>query len=163
MTPTRPRLLVVLAVVGAVVATARAVTAVSSTRTPDARSLPVPWTAPVVMALLAFALVLWTRGTRAGLARKPGTKPMEPIVAARSAALAMAGSRTGAVVGGFYLGVAVALSGSWEVPYVREGLVLLSLATVLGSIGVVAASLWLERVCRLPPDASGDPTPWVGA
>ena len=30
---------------------------------------------------------------------------------------------------------------------------------LLGSIGVVAASLWLERVCRLPPDASGDPTP----
>jgi hypothetical protein len=154
MTPTRPRLLVVLAVVGAVVGWAL-------TRLVDAyagRSLPVPWTAPVVMALLAFALVLWTRGTRARLARKPGTKPMEPIVAARSAALAMAGSRTGAVVGGFYLGVAVALSGSWEVPYVRE-LVLLSLATVLGSVGVVAASLWLERVCRLPPDASDDPTP----
>ncbi len=152
MTPTRPRLLVVLAVVGAVVGWAL-------TRLVDAyagRSLPVPWTAPVVMALLAFALVLWTRGTRARLARKPGTKPMEPIVAARSAALAMAGSRTGAVVGGFYLGVAVALSGSWEVPYVRE-LVLLSLATVLGSVGVVAASLWLERVCRLPPDAVGRP------
>lgn len=154
MTPTRPRLLVVLAVVGAVVGWAL-------TRLVDAyagRSLPVPWTAPVVMALLALALVLWTRGTRARLARKPGTKPMEPIVAARSAALAMAGSRTGAAVGGFYLGVAVALSGSWDVPYVRE-LVLLSLATVLGSVGVVAASLWLERVCRLPPDASDDRTP----
>jgi uncharacterized membrane protein YoaK (UPF0700 family) len=154
MTPTRPRLLVVLAVVAAVVGWAL-------TRLVDAyagRSLPVPWTAPVVMALLALALVLWTRGTRARLARKPGTKPMEPIVAARSAALAMAGSRTGAAVGGFYLGVAVALSGSWEVPYVRE-LVLLALATVLGSVAVVAASLWLERVCRLPPDASGDRTP----
>lgn len=154
MTPTRPRLLMVLAVVGAVVGWAL-------TRLVDAyagRSLPVPWTAPVVMALLALALVLWTRGTRARLARKPGTKPMEPIVAARSAALAMAGSRTGAAVGGFYLGVAVALSGSWDVPYVRE-LVLLSLATVLGSVGVVAASLWLERVCRLPPDASDDRTP----
>ena len=154
MTPTRPRLLVVLVVVGAVAGW-------SLTSLVDAfvgRSLPVPWTAPVVMVLLALALLLWTRGTRARLARKPGTKPMEPIVAARSAALAMAGSRTGSVVGGFYLGVAVALSGSWDVPYVRE-LVLLSLATVLGSAGVVAASLWLERVCRLPPDASGDGTP----
>jgi hypothetical protein len=154
MTPTRPRLLVVLAVVGGVVGWVL-------TRLVDAyagRSLPVPWTAPVVMALLALALVLWTRGTRARLERRPGTKPMEPLVAARSAALAMAGSRTGSVVAGFYLGVAVALSGSWDVPYVRE-LVLLALATVLASGAVVAASLWLERVCRLPPDASDVETP----
>jgi hypothetical protein len=110
------------------------------------------------MAVLALALVLWTRGTRARLSRKPGTTPMDPIVAARSAALAMAGSRTGVVVAGFYLGVAVALSGGWDVPYVRE-LVLLALATVLASAAVVAASLWLERVCRLPPDPSGGATP----
>jgi hypothetical protein len=154
MTRTRPRLLLVLVVVGAVVGW-------SLTRLVDAfagRSLPVPWTAPVVMAVLALALVLWTRGTRARLSRKPGTTPMDPIVAARSAALAMAGSRTGVVVAGFYLGVAVALSGGWDVPYVRE-LVLLALATVLASAAVVAASLWLERVCRLPPDPSGGATP----
>jgi hypothetical protein len=154
MTRTRPRLLLVLVVVGAVVGW-------SLTRLVDAfagRSLPVPWTAPVVMAVLALALVLWTRGTRARLSRKPGTTPMDPIVAARSAALAMAGSRTGAVVAGFYVGVAVALSGGWDVPYVRE-LVLLALATVLASAAVVAASLWLERVCRLPPDPSGGATP----
>jgi hypothetical protein len=154
MTPTRVRLLVLLAVLGAVVGWAL-------TRLVDAyagRSFPVPWTAPVVMALLALALVLWTRGTRARLAGRPGTKPLDPIVAARSAALAMAGSRTGAVVAGFYLGVALALSGAWDVPYVRE-LVLLALATVVASGAVVAASLWLERVCRLPPDASDGPTP----
>jgi hypothetical protein len=154
MTPTRGRLLVVLAVVGAVAGWA-------VTRLVDAyagRSLPVPWTAPVVMALLALALVLWTRGTRARLQRRPGSKPMEPLLAARTAALAMAGSRTGAVVAGFYLGVAIALSGSWDVPYVRE-LVLLALATVLASGAVVAASLWLERVCRIPPGTSDDETP----
>ena len=38
-------------------------------------------------------------------------------------------------------------------------LVLLALATVLASIGVVASSLWLERVCRLPPDASDSDNP----
>ena len=154
MTRTRPRLLIVLVVVGAVVGW-------SLTRLVDTvagRSLPVPWTAPVVTAVLALALVLWTRGTRARLSRKPGTTPMDPIVAARSAALAMAGSRTGAAVAGFYLGVAVVLSGGWDVPYVRE-LVLLALATVLASAAVVAASLWLERVCRLPPDPSGGATP----
>jgi hypothetical protein len=153
VTPTRPRLLVVLAVIGAVAGWAL-------TRLVDAyagRSLPVPWTAPVVMALLALALVLWARGTRARLGRRPGTKPMEPLLAARTAALAMAGSRTGSVVAGFYVGVAIALSGSWDVPYVRE-LVLLALATVATSGAVVAASLWLERVCRIPPGAVDDET-----
>lgn len=154
MTPTRLRLLVVVALVAGVLGWA-------VTTLVDAyagRSLPVPWTAPVVMALLALALVLWARGTRARLARRPGTRPMEPLVAARTAALAMAGSRVGAAVAGFYLGVALALSGSWSVAYVRE-LILLSLATSLASVGVVAASLWLERILRLPPDASDDSTP----
>jgi hypothetical protein len=121
-------------------------------------SLPVPWTAPVVMAVLAVALALWTRGTRARLAGRPGTTPMEPIVAARSAALAMAASRTGAIVAGFYSGVALALLPSWEVAYVRERVVI-ALLTVLGAGLVIAAALWLEHVCRVPPDTSDDENP----
>jgi hypothetical protein len=147
MRPTTWRTLVVMLVVGVVAGwiVTRLVDAVAD------RSLPVPWTAPVVMLVLALALVLWARGTRSRLARRPGTKPLDPVVAARTAALAMAGSRTGALVAGFYLGVAVALSGGWDVPYVR-GLILISLATVAASVAVVAASLWLERICRLPPE-----------
>ena len=61
-------------------------------------------------------------------------------------------------VAGFYAGVAVALAPSWEVPYVREN-TLLALAAVLASGAVVAASMWLERVCRLPPDSSTGPKP----
>lgn len=114
------------------------------------RSLPVPWTAPAVMVVLAIALALWARGTRDRLAGKPGTKRIEPLVAARSAALAMAASRTGAVVGGFYAGVAIALAPMWDVPYVRER-VLVSLAALGGAVLVVLGALWLERICRLPP------------
>jgi len=114
------------------------------------RSLPVPWTAPAVMVVLAIALALWARGTRDRLAGKPGTKRIEPLVAARSAALAMAASRTGAVVGGFYAGVAIALAPMWDVPYVRER-ILVSLAALGGAVLVVLAALWLERICRLPP------------
>ncbi len=114
------------------------------------RSLPVPWTAPAVMVVLAIALALWARGTRDRLAGKPGTKRIEPLVAARSAALAMAASRTGAVVGGFYAGVAIALAPMWDVPYVRER-ILVSLAALGGAVLVVLGALWLERICRLPP------------
>jgi len=145
VTPTRPRLLVALVVISAAVGW-------GASRLVDAyadRSLPVPWTAALVMLLLALALALW-------LTRQPGTKPMDPIVAARSAALGMAASRTGAVVAGFYLGVAIELAPGWVVAYVRER-VIVSLVTVLLAGLVVAAALWLERVCRVPPDASDDP------
>ncbi len=146
MKPTRIRLLLAIAAVLAAVGW-------GATRLVDAyagRSLPVPWTAPAVMVVLAIALALWARGTRDRLARKPGTKRIDPLVAARSAALAMAASRTGAVVGGFYAGVATALAPMWDVPYVRER-ILVSLAALGGAVLVVLAALWLERVCRLPP------------
>jgi len=146
MRPTRLRVLAAIAAVAAAIGW-------GVTRLVDAfagRSLPVPWTAPAVMVVLAVALALWARGTRDRLARKPGTKRMEPLVAARSAALAMAASRTGAVVAGFYTGVAIGLASMWDVPYVRERIIV-SLAAVGGAALVVLAALWLERVCRLPP------------
>jgi len=154
MTPTRPRLLAALVVLSAAVGW-------GVVRLVDAyldRSLPVPWTAALVMLVLAIALALWARGTRARLAGRPGTKPMDPLVAARSAALAMAASRTGAIVAGFYAGVTVGLLPGWSVAYVRDRVVV-SAVTVLTASLVVAAALWLERVCRVPPDASDDPKP----
>ncbi len=151
MTPTRPRLLVALVVISAAVGwgVSRLVDAYAD------RSLPVPWTAALVMLLLALALALWARGTRARLTGQPGTKPMDPIVAARSAALAMAASRTGAIVAGFYTGVSIALVPGWGVASVRERIII-SVVTVLLAGLVVAAALWLERVCRVPPDSSDD-------
>jgi hypothetical protein len=152
--PTRARLLVVLAVIGGAVGW-------SLTTLVDAfanRTLPVPWTAAVALLVLAVALALWARGTRARLAGKPGTTPMEPVVAARSAALAMAASRTGALVAGFYAGVAVALAPSWDLGSMRTRIVV-ALLTVLAAGLVVAAGLWLEHVCRVPPDSSDEPNP----
>ena len=85
MRPTRLRLLGALAVLSATFgwALVRVVDAYSTS------SIPIPWTAPVAMGILALGLALWTRGTRDRLARKPGTTRMDPLVAARSAALAM--------------------------------------------------------------------------
>jgi hypothetical protein len=152
MRPTRPRLLVALVVLSAAVGwgAARLVDAYAD------RSLSVPWTAALVMFLLALALALWARGTRARLAGRPGTKPMDPLVAARSAALAMAASRTGAIVAGFYSGVAIGLAPGWAVAYVRERIIIAVVTVLLAGL-VVAAGLWLERVCRVPPDAPDDP------
>lgn len=145
--PTTWRLLVALAAIAAAIGWA-------ANRLFDAfadRSLSVPITMPLVMAVLALATALWARGTRARLAGRPGTKPMDPLVAARSAALAMAASRVGAIVAGFYAGVLIDLLPRFDVPGVRERGVI-AIATVVMAVLLVLAGLWLERICRLPDD-----------
>lgn len=151
MEPTRLRLLVALGVLAAALGWA----ATHLVDTFANRTLAVPWTMAVVMAMLAFALVLWARGTRARLAGRPGTRPIEPLVAARTAALALAASRTGALVAGFYAGVVVALLPDWSIDPVRTR-VITALVTIVAALLVVAAALWLERICRLPPDDPRD-------
>ena len=146
MSATKPRTLLLLALLGAVggwVATAL-VDAYAG------RSFPVPLTVPALMLVLALSVLVWARGTRARLERRPGTRPMPPMLALRTAALALSVSRAGAVIGGFYTGVAVALSPSWDIAYVR-GLIVAAVVTVVGSALLVAAGLWLERICRIPP------------
>lgn len=151
MKPTRIRLLLAIAVVAGSLGWGTAF--LLSSRT--GRYLLVPWTAPVTLLLLGIAILLWTRGVRARLAGKPGTRPLPPIVAARTAALAMAASRTGAFFGGFYLGVAIELVPNWSIPVVSER-VLFCGGSVLAALLVVVAALWLERSCQLPdPPADG--------
>ena len=153
MTPTRPRTLLLLAIVA--VSLGWGVTFFVDRVV--GRFFPVPWSVPVVMGVLALAVVAWTRGTKARLARKAGTKPMPPLVAARTAALALATSRTGSVVGGFYLGVALGLAQYWSANPDARLIVVAALLTSAASLGLVLAGLWLERVCRIPPsDDSAD-------
>lgn len=153
MTPTRPRTLVLLAVVSTAVGW-------GVTRIVDSvvgRFFPVPWSVPALMLLLAAAVALWARGTRARLQRRPGTQPMPPLVAARTAALALATSRAGSVVGGFYLGVALGLAQYWSANDDAQMLAIAALLTALASAGLVGAGLWLERVCRIPPSDDEPP------
>jgi heme A synthase len=74
---------------------------------------------------------------------------MPPLVAARSAALAMAASRIGALVAGFYAGIAIGIIPSIGTPSGSSTFWAASLAS-LGAALLVAAALWLEHVCRLP-------------
>lgn len=147
MTPTRPRTLLLLAAVSIAVGW-------GATRIVDSvvgRFFPVPWSVPALMLLLAAAVALWARGTRARLARRPGTTPMPPLVAARTAALALATSRAGSVVGGFYLGVALGLLQYWSANEDAQRITVAALLTAAASGALVAAGLWLERICRIPP------------
>lgn len=145
MTPTRPTLLAVLGVLSVVLGWAVTEIVYSA----FGRTLPVPWTAAATLAILAMALFFWAIMLRPRIAGKKGTKAVSPFVAARTAALAMAASRTGAIVSGFYIGVAVEMTSRFENVYVR-GQLWSAVAAVIAGLFMVLASLWLEHICRLP-------------
>lgn len=151
MSPTKLRTLVILAVVAGAVGWA----AVELVSGQSGRVIPVPWLAGVTMCLLALGLAFWTLLARPRLMRRPGARPMAPIIAARSAALAMAASRTGALVGGFYAGTAI---GALPMRGSEAGSAAIArgLVAVIGSVVLVVVALWLERLCRLPQDDDDD-------
>jgi O-antigen ligase len=132
---------------------------------------PLDWWLPVPLAVLAVAEALGARTLRARLAVlrearrarvRPGGKPptqpvrpVEPMLVARLAVLAQASSYVGAVFTGIWIGVLVHVA-----PAVRR-LQAAGPDTVTASLGVVAsaaliaAALWLESVCRVPPEEDG--------
>lgn len=154
MRPTRVRLLVGIAVIAAALGW-------GLVQVVDAwfgRLVPVPWAAAGAMWLLAGAVGYWAVTSRPRLRNLPGAKPMPPLVAARTAALAMAASRIGALVLGFYAGIAVGMAPSLSTP---SGLQIFwaASAAALGACALVVAALWLEWLCRLPagPDDGASP------
>jgi hypothetical protein len=123
------------------------------------RLVPVPWLAAAALWLVAAGVGFWAYTSRPRLQRKPGAKPMPPLVAARTAAMAMAASRIGALVAGFYAGIALGIIPSIGTPTGSSTFWAASLAS-LGAIVLVIAGLWLEHVCRLP---IGPPDDFPGA
>jgi hypothetical protein len=124
------------------------------------RIMGVPWLAAGALWVLAIGIVGWavlsrgrigheSRGktATAELSRAGGPR-MPPLVAARTAALALAASRTGALIGGFYLGVSLGLLGVRDTPSGSAALGAAA-ACVAACVVLVAAALWLERLCRL--------------
>ncbi len=102
--------------------------------------------------LLAFAVVEVVLGTnlRARIRRRPGTRPVQPLTAAKAVALAKASSLAGAITVGAWLGVL-----AYVLPRraALESAASDSVTAVLGAVcaGVlVAAGLWLEYCCRTP-------------
>ncbi|MET7641975.1 DUF3180 domain-containing protein [Streptomyces sp. NPDC005438] len=124
----------------------------------------VPVAAPIVLAvigtvLLATALSLRAR-LRAQRERRPGAKGVEPMMAARALVFGQASALVVSLVSGAYggIGLFLLLSGL-EVPARRDQAVYAALSVAAG-VAVVAAALFLERVCRLPEDPEdedGDP------
>ena len=112
----------------------------------SSRSLPVPAMAAGALWILGGGFGIWTYTAKPRLKREPGTKPFPPLASARIAVLALAGSRTGAAIAGFYAGVALASMGNLDTPAGWSATINGFLAA-LGGILLVISSLWLESLC----------------
>lgn len=109
----------------------------------------VPWMAVLVVWVVAAFVGVWAVVARRRLNPKPGAPRMAPMVAAHTTALALAGSRTGAVVFGLYGGLGLRLLQETAVAAGRERLLAAALAS-LGGLLLAGLSLWLEHICRVP-------------
>ncbi|MFY9331388.1 MAG: DUF3180 domain-containing protein [Candidatus Nanopelagicales bacterium] len=135
------------------------------------RILDVPLTASIALWVLAIGIVLWAMLSRPRLMTSPRDRPnagdlarvpsddaasgglrdprrMPPLMAARTAALAMAASRTGALVGGFYAGIALALLSNASTPTGSASLVA-ALVAIGAAASMTIAAVWLESLCRV--------------
>lgn len=149
--PTKPLTLVVIFVLAAIVAYVLESRFYGSVAVP---TLPL-----ATFVLLALIEGLTARSTRARIDRKPGTEPIPPLTAARLIVLAKASSIAGALFSGLYAGAFLFLLSqvgtlsvaSAEAPIAAGGVVTAGL--------LVAAALWLERSCRIPPTDDDDDKP----
>lgn len=151
MQPTKISMLAVLAILAAAVGWSFA----QLWPTFFGQGMPVSIGSAIAMILVFLTLLTWTLMTRARL--KPGAtiNRLHPIVAARTAALAMSASRVGALAFGFYVGVFLA---NIAADYSSAGSdrIRISAITSIASLLTAAVALWLERICQIkePPTDS---------
>ncbi len=138
---------------------------------------PLNWWLPAPLGLLAVAEGLGARtlasrlaaqrAARAGKAvpadrRAVPVRPVEPMLVARLAVLAQASAYVGAVFLGVWAGVLAHVGPAVGRLQAAGGDTLTAAIGVVCSGALVAAALWLESVCRVPPEEN-DPTEGVAA
>ncbi|TMR93729.1 DUF3180 domain-containing protein [Nonomuraea basaltis] len=110
-----------------------------------------PWTAIPTVLLLAVGEGYSALVTKARIARKPGTKPVEPLAVARLAALAKASAYGGAVFGGLFAGFALYTVQILDRETPRSEF-FVATGSFLSCVVLICAALYLEHACRIPKD-----------
>ncbi len=113
------------------------------------QGFPVPGMTALTLWVFAASLLGWTLMSRKTIKPVQGQRTLDPLVATRTAALAMAGSRMAAIVFGFYAGVLVWNFSRFDTPSGEER-VFISVANIVAAVLITIISLWLENNCRLP-------------
>nr|WP_241265678.1 DUF3180 domain-containing protein [Streptomyces boncukensis] len=123
----------------------------------------VPVAAPIVLGIIATVLLATALSLRSRLKaqreREPGAKGVDPMMAARAVLFGQASALVAALVSGVYggAGLFLALERS-DVP-ARSDQALYAGFAVAAGIAVIAAAVFLQRVCRLPEDDDEDNGP----
>ena len=121
----------------------------------------VPLAAPIVLAVIAVVLLSTALSLRARLKaqreRRPEAKGVDPLMAARAVVFGQASALVAALVAGMYGGTGVFLLEFLDIPARRDQAIYAAFA-VLAAVAVIAAAVFLERVCRLPEDDEHDGT-----
>ncbi len=115
---------------------------------------PLPWTGVPALLLLAAAEAVSGRNVRARLRGSGGTR-IPPIAVARMAALAKASSLAAALIAGLAAGFLIYVLGSLDKPAFRTDAVT-SGVTLGSALILMAAALYLEQGCRVPPQRDDD-------
>ncbi|MET7477103.1 DUF3180 domain-containing protein [Streptomyces sp. NPDC005648] len=115
----------------------------------------VPLAAPIVLALIAVVLTATALSIRARLKaqreRRPEAKGVDPLMAARAVVFGQASALVAALVAGMYGGTGAFLLEQLDIPARRDQAIYAGFSVVAG-IAVIAAAIFLERVCKLPED-----------
>ena len=149
MTPTRPRDLLAAGLVATVVV--GLLVRLSYGSLP-----PFPVPAGVTLGVLGLAEAIAGSMLRARIRSRPGTRPVQPLVAARAVLVAKASALAGSIMAGAWAGLlAHVLPRAGEV--VAAGADALAGGVGLAcALGLVAGALWLEHCLRTPDDEPGE-------
>jgi hypothetical protein len=143
---------------------------------------PLRWWLPVPLAVLAVAEALGARTLRARLAAEraarrsarggettrtadpadPLVRPVEPLLVARLAVLAQASAYVGAAFVGIWAGVLLHVGPAVSRLQAAGSDTVTAVVGVLCAAALTAAALWLESVCRVPPEERDDQGPGNG-
>ena len=127
--------------------------------------IPVSTNTVIALLLLNLALLYWivifknrlkdARDKNQDILKRKS--PPHPLVAARTVALAFAGSRAASLILGFYLGAVLNFLPDLDLSPIKSrfsvSLIIIALSAVL-----LGLSLWLEKICRIKDsdDKPGD-------
>ena len=152
MTRTRPTVLLILALAGALIGWFVEVALVASGRP----AVIPPITLGAAVGLIGVVLVLLALPIHRVVRKLPGAT-VDPFYATRVVLLAKASSIAGALVSGLAGAILLFLITRSVLPAV--GSVTMAVVTTVGALVLLAGGLIAEKMCTLPPDDDGTKEP----
>lgn len=118
----------------------------------------VPWYTALAVWLIFVSMLTWALMFRYRMKPENLEHRVHPIVAARTAAAALASSRIGSIIAGVYAGIMIYDFRNYSNAVSAEQTKICGMTALPGLLLVILA-MWLENMCRLPespPDSQQD-------